>query len=71
MVREERMEAILTDAGLDVDVVTPLTVPQTSDQSLVEASAREAPAFSSEKRNSILTSLVQKSHLQKYLIAVA
>ena len=38
---------ILTDAGLDVDVVAPLAVPQTADQSRVGACAGEAPALSS------------------------
>ena len=37
----------LTDAGLNVDVVTPLAVPQTADQGLVLSCTREAPALPS------------------------
>ena len=37
----------VTDAGLNVDIVTPLSVPQTPDPGLVVACAREAPALSS------------------------
>ena len=44
---------IQTDAGLDVDVVAPLAVPQTADQSLVGACAGEAPALSSRQTTEI------------------
>ena len=47
LVRGERCEVAVTDADLNVDIVAPLTVPQTSDQGLVEACAGEAPALPS------------------------
>ena len=37
----------VTDADLNVDIVAPLTVPQTTDLGLIQACAGKAPALSS------------------------